>query len=101
MNSYRGGIDIGSTTVKLVILDNKNSIVFGEYRRHFAHIQETLAKLLKEAKDKLQEKAMALATRVYEEAAKQNQEAEAKDSEDKKSKQNDEKDAEEADYEEK
>ena len=53
MNSYCGGIDIGSTTVKLVILDNKNSIVFGEYRRHFAHIQETLAELLKEAKDKI------------------------------------------------
>ena len=54
---------------------------------------------LKEAKDKLQEKAMALATRVYEEAAKANQEAEAKEEkEDKKSKKDD---TEEADYEEK
>ena len=54
---------------------------------------------LKEAKDKLQEKAMALATRVYEEAAKANNTEEVKEEkEDKKSKKDD---AEEADYEEK
>lgn len=28
MNSYRAGMDIGSTTVKLVILDSNNQIVF-------------------------------------------------------------------------
>ncbi len=54
---------------------------------------------LKEAKDKLQEKAMALATRVYEEAAKANQEEEPK--EDKKEKKSKKDDTEEADYEEK
>ena len=54
---------------------------------------------LKEAKDKLQEKAMALATRVYEEAAKANNTEDVKEEkEDKKSKKDD---AEEADYEEK
>ena len=57
---------------------------------------------LKEAKDKLQEKAMALATRVYEEAAKANNTEDVKEEkEDKKSKKDDENDAEEADYEEK
>lgn len=54
---------------------------------------------LKEAKEKLQEKAMALATRVYEEAAKANQEEEAK--EEKKDKKSKKDDTEEADYEEK
>ena len=54
---------------------------------------------LKEAKDKLQEKAMALATRVYEEAAKANNTEDVKEEkEDKKSKKDD---TEEADYEEK
>ena len=53
MNCYRAGIDIGSTTVKLVILDDNNKILFGEYRRHCAHTQETLAELLKEASEKL------------------------------------------------
>ncbi|MBQ9634351.1 MAG: 2-hydroxyacyl-CoA dehydratase [Schwartzia sp.] len=46
---YQAGIDIGSTTVKLVITDG-GRILFGEYRRHHAHTQQTLASLLKEAK---------------------------------------------------
>ena len=53
MNTYRAGIDIGSTTVKLVVLDDKNEIIFGEYRRHCAKTQETLRELLLEAKEKL------------------------------------------------
>ncbi len=53
MKCYRAGIDIGSTTVKLVLVDEKGEIVYGEYRRHQAHTQETLAELLLEAKEKL------------------------------------------------
>ena len=53
MITYRAGIDIGSTTVKMVILDEAGAILFGEYRRHHAHTQETLAQLLREAKEKL------------------------------------------------
>lgn len=49
MKEYRAGIDIGSTTVKLVLLDENNEIIFGKYRRHQAHTQETLAELLNEA----------------------------------------------------
>ena len=53
MKNYRAGIDIGSTTVKLVVLDDENRIIYGNYRRHGAHTQKTLADLLKEAKEKL------------------------------------------------
>ena len=53
MNTYRAGIDIGSTTVKLVILDDDGQLLFGDYRRHHAHTQETLHSLLMEAKGKL------------------------------------------------
>ena len=56
MNSiYKLGIDIGSTTVKIAILDDKNTILFSDYKRHFANIQETLADLLTEAKKQLGE----------------------------------------------
>ncbi len=55
MKTYRAGIDVGSTTVKLVVLDENSKIVFGEYMRHLAHTQETLAKLLKEAQSLLGE----------------------------------------------
>lgn len=50
-NLLRLGIDIGSTTVKIAILDEKNHIVFSDYERHYANIQETLASLLRKAKE--------------------------------------------------
>ena len=43
---YRLGIDIGSTTVKIAILDSNDDIVFTDYERHFANIQEVLSDLL-------------------------------------------------------
>ena len=43
------GIDIGSTTVKIAILDDAHNILFADYKRHFANIRETLAELLQEA----------------------------------------------------
>lgn len=39
MRELLAGIDIGSTTVKLVILDEQKEMVFGKYRRHmYNHI---------------------------------------------------------------
>ena len=53
MNIYRAGIDIGSTTVKLVLLNERKELVFGKYMRHGARTQEALAALLQEAKTQL------------------------------------------------
>ena len=49
------GIDIGSTTVKIAVLNSENHILFADYERHFANIQETLALLLSRAKEQLGE----------------------------------------------
>ena len=49
----RVGIDIGSTTVKIAILNEDGVVLFSDYRRHFARIQETLAELLEEARTTL------------------------------------------------
>ena len=43
------GIDIGSTTVKIAILDENQNLIFSDYERHYANIQETLAALIKKA----------------------------------------------------
>ena len=43
------GIDIGSTTVKIAILDEAHRILFSDYERHFANIRETLSRLLDKA----------------------------------------------------
>ena len=45
------GIDIGSTTVKIAILDDKNNVLFSDYERHFANIRETLLALAQKAYD--------------------------------------------------
>ncbi len=50
---YTLGIDIGSTTVKIAILDEKKQTLFSDYQRHFANIRETLSGLLKKAYDEL------------------------------------------------
>ena len=60
MKTYNAGIDIGSTTVKLVVLDEERQILYGEYRRHCAKTQETLAQLLREARDQLGQCALKL-----------------------------------------
>ena len=53
MNTYSIGIDIGSTTVKVAILNQDNKCVFSDYKRHFANIQETLEDLLKKSVEQL------------------------------------------------
>lgn len=50
---YRMGIDVGSTTVKVVILDEDGNILFSDYERHFANIQETLFALTRKAREVL------------------------------------------------
>ena len=52
-NIYTLGIDIGSTTVKIAILDKNSEVLFHDYERHFANIQETLSDLLGRAVYKL------------------------------------------------
>ncbi len=44
---FKAGIDVGSTTVKGVLLDKDNNIVFSHYERHEAKQPEKVLKLLK------------------------------------------------------
>lgn len=47
-NSFRIGIDIGSTTIKCVVLNSDNQVIFQTYERHFSFIQEKLLKLIQQ-----------------------------------------------------
>lgn len=44
----RLGIDIGSTTVKLVLIDDNRQIVYKRYERHMSNVFEKVAELLRE-----------------------------------------------------
>ena len=56
---YTLGIDIGSTTVKVVILDEENNMLFSAYERHYANIIETLGMLVERAYEKLGDVSLA------------------------------------------
>ncbi len=47
--AYRIGLDIGSTTIKLVVLDSGGNVCFTRYERHHAKIQSKLTDMLAEA----------------------------------------------------
>ncbi|HCR39805.1 MAG TPA: 2-hydroxyglutaryl-CoA dehydratase, partial [Lachnospiraceae bacterium] len=46
MDRFRIGIDIGSTTAKLVVLDKKNTLVYSRYQRHLSDSKGTLLELV-------------------------------------------------------
>ena len=47
--NLRVGIDIGSTTVKVVVLDEKNKLLFRSYERHFSKTRERACETLRNA----------------------------------------------------
>ncbi|MBE6973805.1 MAG: 2-hydroxyglutaryl-CoA dehydratase [Ruminococcaceae bacterium] len=51
--SLRIGIDIGSTTVKVVVLDDYNRLLFRSYERHYSKARERAAQTLRSITDML------------------------------------------------
>ena len=45
--SVRVGLDIGSTTIKCVVLDEHEVLVYSTYERHYSHILEKAQELLR------------------------------------------------------
>ena len=50
---YRIGLDVGSTTIKTIVLDESGRIVYSRYERHHAKIQEKLLALLSDIRTRL------------------------------------------------
>ncbi|KJS86200.1 MAG: 2-hydroxyglutaryl-CoA dehydratase [Peptococcaceae bacterium BICA1-8] len=48
------GLDVGSTTVKMIILDEDNNIVYKKYLRHFSDIKNTVIALIEDGKSVMQ-----------------------------------------------
>lgn len=46
---FKMGLDVGSTTVKIAILDSDDELIYSKYRRHYADVKNTIADLLEEA----------------------------------------------------
>jgi predicted CoA-substrate-specific enzyme activase len=54
------GLDVGSTTVKMAVLDEKGNILYKKYSRHFSDIKSTVISMLESAKEILQKKLITV-----------------------------------------
>ena len=50
---FRIGIDVGSTTMKLVVLDDEGKLVYSDYQRHYSDVIERGKLMLSELMEKL------------------------------------------------
>ena len=58
--NLRVGIDIGSTTVKVVVLDEQNQVLFRSYERHYSKTRERACETLHSIEDMLRGKQVRL-----------------------------------------
>ena len=60
-NILKIGIDIGSTTVKLVVLDVDNKVLHADYRRHNMNVRETVQTVLQPVAERFAENQIKVA----------------------------------------
>ncbi|MFB5402143.1 acyl-CoA dehydratase activase-related protein [Enterococcus avium] len=58
--TLRAGIDVGSTTVKLVILNEQNESIFSKYERHFSDVKTATERVLREAESMIDTQGMKM-----------------------------------------
>ena len=47
----RLGLDVGSTTIKCVVMDENDHIIYKDYKRHYSHIKDNIIAKLKELRE--------------------------------------------------
>ena len=57
----RLGLDIGSTTIKCVVLNDENKIIYSTYQRHYSQITEKIGEILSLVKKEVE----GVENRVY------------------------------------
>ncbi len=55
------GLDVGSTTVKVVIMDKKFNIIYTSYQRHFSDTRKTIYETLKDITKKFENEEITIA----------------------------------------
>ena len=48
MSTYRIGLDVGSTTVKIIVLNQAQELIYSTYRRHFSDVRSTVKGIVEE-----------------------------------------------------
>ncbi len=60
-NMLKIGLDVGSTTVKIAVVDQNDTVLFAEYRRHFSRQRETVQALITELREKYENQNVKIA----------------------------------------
>ena len=60
-NILHVGLDVGSTTVKIVVMNENKETIFKDYRRHFSDTKNTVCDVLKELNEKYPNSKFTLA----------------------------------------
>lgn len=58
---YKTGIDVGSTTVKVVVFDEDNNLLFARYERHYSDVKMATIKVLQEAISEIGDQVVSIA----------------------------------------
>ena len=58
--TYAVGLDIGSTTIKIAVLDSEEKLVYDRYRRHLSDVRHTLQTMMGELLDKFHDCRLAV-----------------------------------------
>ena len=58
---YRIGLDVGSTTAKMVVLDGRERLVWHRYERHNARVKELLGEYLREVAEIISDSEVQIA----------------------------------------
>ena len=61
INPLKVGLDVGSTTVKVVVLDAQNRTIYKDYRRHFSDVKNTVQKLMEDLCEQFSEATVTMA----------------------------------------
>lgn len=57
---FKVGLDVGSTTVKLVVLDRLENVAYKKYLRHLSDVRKTVKDIIIDAKDVLSDKLISM-----------------------------------------
>lgn len=57
---FRAGLDVGSTTAKMVVIDTQGNIVYSRYERHNAKVKELVSAYLDEIGQRMPNASMSL-----------------------------------------
>lgn len=60
MKSYLVGLDIGSTTVKIAVIDNKGKLIHKQYERHYSDIRSTVTEIIKNSSEVLRDSSIKI-----------------------------------------